>query len=139
VASDDSKTKILDNEDDELSKSGRDRKARRRPRSRRYGDYDNYHAISGRAKQEIEKSLKGRTIARKPTAAILKVVADEGSVGPYKKTFTPKVTDKTAQKEDKNDGFSLAGMIRWLLIAGMIVAIVIFFGGQLLNYSNSDS
>jgi hypothetical protein len=137
--SSDSKTRVLDDEDDELGKNARERKARRRPRKRRIGEYDSYRAVSGRALQEIEKSIKGRAIARKPTSTVLKVDAEAGRVGPHKKTITPPEEIITAQKDTKNDGFSLSGLFRWLLIAGMIVAIVVFFGGQLLNYSNSDS
>ena len=35
------------------------------------------------------------------------------------------------------DGFSLGSILRWLLIILMILAIVVFFGGQILQISKS--
>ena len=75
---------------------------------------------------------------RKPTISLRAISSEEQTFSPTKKHINPPEAKQIAQKEDTGDVFAFGSMLRWLMIIGMIVAIVIFFGGQLLNYSNSD-
>lgn len=106
-------------------------------RSRRgqYGDRK-YKAISGTMADEIEKTSK--TSQRKPSSTVLATSEDGYRFMPLKRTFTPPETAKI--KEEKIDeGFSFGNFLKWLIIAGIAIAAFILFGGQVMNYSNSDS
>lgn len=97
---------------------------------------DKYRPITGTMLAEIEKTLPKR--ARAPATSITISTSDEGSrFAPYKKTFIPPQPVILEAKVDDNSGFGFGYIIRWLIIAGMILAIVIFFGSQVMNYSNS--
>lgn len=105
-------------------------------RGKRYGGNDKYRAITGSMAAEIEKNAPKK--ARTPTSATVKINGEgENRFGPYKKIFIPPEAKKIPTKEDDNSGFGFGYIIRWLLIAGMILAIIVFFGGQIMNYSNS--
>lgn len=109
---------------------------RGRYRGNRYV-YNNirYKAVTGRMEQEIEKTQPKKPPVKK--ASVVKL--EEGSgIGPRKKAFTPPEVKREVASQTEESGFSFGNIFRWLLIAGMVIAIVIFFGGQLLNYSNSQ-
>ena len=99
------------------------------------GNGERYRAITGTMEAEIEKRAPKKL--RAPTASIKPLLDDRSQFGPYRKSFTPPVVKKIEQKEDNNSGFSFGYIIRWLIIGGMILAIIVFFGGQIMNYSNS--
>lgn len=116
-------------------------KERRRGRSGRYRGnryvYNNnrYKAVTGRMAEEIEKKQPKKPPLKK--TSVTKI--DEGSgIGPTKKAFTPPTAKREVASTNEDSGFKFGNILRWLLIAGMVIAIVIFFGGQLLNYSNSQ-
>lgn len=97
---------------------------------------DRYRAITGNMASEIEKRApKKPTAARVSTRAL--AGADTNRFGPYKKTFTPPKVKEAKEIQENNDGFSFGYIIRWLMIGGMILALIVFFGGQIMNYSNS--
>lgn len=131
------KVRVLDEDPEGEAKKKRDRNRSSRL-SNRIIQPNPYRAISGRMAQEIEKQRPNRLI-RRPTSTAKPFPASEDSrIGPYKKTFTPPVAVKTAEMADNNSGFGFGNILRWLLIAAMVIAIVIFFGGQVMNYSNSN-
>ncbi len=105
--------------------------------TRRLDSNEKYRALTGVMAAEIEKrSPQKAPLARISTRTL---ASDESSrFGPFKKTFTPPDLKTQAQKEDDNSGFSFGNIIRYLIIAGMILALIVFFGGQILNYSNSQ-
>lgn len=139
---DNGKVKIIDPEGEGEDEDGAGKKGRKGRRNIRYVNYgrDKYRAVSGRMLKEIEKREKNRgAIKRSPAGTVRITKIEDDRLAPTKKTFTPPVAKKDIYKESKETPFGFGNLIRWLFIAGMIVAIVIFFGGQLLNYSNSDS
>ena len=131
-----SKTKIIGEGDEEGSGRGtfgsrNSDRSQRRP--------DRYRAIaSGKLFDEIEKNSKSES--RKPMSkSIAKASVDEGyRPGPRKNAFTPPERKPTAASDDIEPEMGFAGMLKWLVIAGMAVAILVFFGGQIMNYSNSE-
>ncbi len=131
----DKKIKILE---DETGK-GRNAAATDSSRSnqRRVG-YQNgkYKAITGGMAEQIEKNSKLRP--RKPSSNLL--ASDEGGYRfvPHKKTFTPPER-KPDLVEPPDEGFQFGNFLKWLIIAGIVIAGFVLFGGQVLNYSNSDS
>lgn len=96
---------------------------------------DRYRAITGIMQAEMEKTLPRKP--RAPSSTVVRLKDDGNRLGPYSKTFTPPPVKAAPVKEDDNTGFSFGFFIRWLLIAAMILAIIVFFGGQIMNYSNS--
>jgi hypothetical protein len=101
-------------------------------------DYDRsgYRAVTGRMQEEYQKAIKNK-INRAPSTSVTKISATGSGLLPYKKTLPQRSFEKPKEQTTDNSGFSFGSLIRFLLIAGMVVAIVIFFGGQILNYSNS--
>lgn len=129
-----SKSRVLDEEDDEQdARMGRDR----------YGSGNSsrvsyrrapYRAVSGRLQAEIEKSIK--KAPRAPSSRIVTVLEEGYRFKAYKKTFIPP-TIKEYAPPPEDEGFSFGGFLKWIIIAGIIIAIVILLGSQILNYSNS--
>jgi hypothetical protein len=85
--------------------------------------------------EEIDK--KSKMYARKPSSKTVKM-ADEGyRFTPYKKTFTPPKSEKYVEQAN-DEPFELGNFFKWLIIAGIVIACFILFGGQVMNYSNSS-
>lgn len=127
-----SKVKVI--EEDENGANNRNRNASNANSSRRSSNRNAYHGISGRMAEEIEKSIK---VSKRTPSSRKVAAADEGyRMKLYKKTFTPPVF-KSELAEEKSEGFGFGNLIKWLFIIGMILAIVVLLGGQVLNYSNS--
>lgn len=93
-----------------------------------------YKAITGEQQEEFAKRTK---TAREPSSKIVTVIDDTGRMGPRKNTFIPPERKPTAV-ENKEEGFTLGSFMKWLIIAGMFIAIVLFFGGQVMNFMNSQ-
>ncbi len=128
-----SKVRIIEEEESsETAKQGRTLGNQRSSRSAL--NRPAYRAIQGRMGAEIEKSI--RKSARAPSSKILDASEGGYRFRPYKKTFTPPST-VAPEQNDKDEGFSFGYLFKWLLIAGMVIAILVLFGGQILNYSNS--
>ncbi|MEK6627017.1 MAG: hypothetical protein AABY53_00185 [Bdellovibrionota bacterium] len=95
-----------------------------------------YKAITGALAEEIKK--RSPRIQRVPAKTVVAVASETGSqVGPFKKTFTPPEPKKVEVREEDGSAFSFGNILRWLIIGGMIIALIVFFGGQIMNYSNS--
>lgn len=95
-----------------------------------------YKAITGDLAAQIEKNS-----GRKPRSNVERIRSiaseSESRVGPRKRLFTPPTSIALQEKADGASDIGFGGIIRWLIIAAMVLGIVIFFGGQILNYSNS--
>ena len=133
---DTSKTRLLEDEEDESGRN-RDRAGRRRLGGT-YGRAEPYRAISGRMKQELEKQQKRKPAVRTPTKTVKKLTDDAKTRVTIKKNIERGPAGKDIQQKSNTDGFTFGNILRWLLIAAMVIAIVIFFGGQIMNYSNSS-
>lgn len=136
-AFDDSSRKVRVLEEDEEAKKKKKNAGYGGFRSRGgSGGSDRYRAITGIMQAEMEKTLPRKP--RAPASTVVRLKGDDGNrLGPYSKTFTPPPVKPPQLKEGDNTGFSFGFFIRWLLIAAMILAIIVFFGGQIMNYSNS--
>ncbi len=130
------KTKIIE---DEGAASAFGRGDGDRNSARRQSVQYKYKAItSGQMFDEVEKTSKREE--RKPSVKSLsKMSSEEGfRPGPRTNNFTPPERKPAAASEDADPDFGFGKMMKWLMIAGMVVAIVVFFGGQMMNYSNSE-
>ena len=127
------KVRVLE-EDEEAKKKKNSRLAGFRSSGGSYRN-DRYRSITGIMQAEMEKSLPRKP--RAPSSSVVRLKDDGNRFGSYSKTFTPPSVKATPVKEDDNTGFSFGFFIRWLLIAAMILAIIVFFGGQIMNYANS--
>jgi hypothetical protein len=102
-----------------------------------------YYDSSGRKKVlmrdfgydgQEQKEQKGND--RPPTAAMAKQTEGDESLKP-KKAIEPERKPAAAVDHSSDEGFSFGYLIKWLLIAGIVLAIIVFFGGQILQASKS--
>ncbi len=105
-----------------------------------YRDRGKYKAVTGKMAEQILKSDKGIP-KRAPTTRTLAKADDSGGngLGPRISIVQSQQQSNIKAEEDKPVDWGMGNFLKWILIIGMIVAIVVFFGGQILNYSNSDS
>lgn len=122
---------------DEEENTSRKRKNKNYSLIRNDYDRSGYRAVTGRMQEEYQKTIKNK-ISRAPSTTVTTIKGgDAGGFMPIRKTLPQRTYEKQKEQDSDNSGFSFGGLLRFLIIAGMIVAIVIFFGGQVLNYSNS--
>jgi hypothetical protein len=133
------KSRLLDDESEGDERGGRGRK--RQPRESRiiYRDRGRYKALLGQEAEQIINQSSRSSIKRKPTSRSIAVVEGGSAPGPRSGLMKPPPERSVAAAEMKEDGWGFGKMLKWLLIIGILVALIIFFGGQLMNYSNSDS
>lgn len=134
-----SNTRLIDDEGDGDEAGGRGRK--RKPRESRiiYRDRQRYRAVLGNEAEQIVNQTQRSTIKRKPTSRSIAKVEGGTLNGPRSGLMRPPPEKKPVVEDTTDSGWGFGKFLKWLLIIGIIVALVIFFGGQLLNYSNSDS
>lgn len=129
-----SKTTLIDEEDAE-GRAGT-RTPGRQTRTI-YRTRDRYRALTGELAEQIESQSK-QTTKRTPTSRNIAKSEGQG-LGP--RIGLAKMPDQKVIviEEEKSEGWSFGNFLKWVLIIGMIVALLVFFGGQIMNYSNSDS
>lgn len=118
-----SSTIIIEEAGDEGSYASRNR------RRRIVGTEENNKAskiVNPNANKELDK--KGR-VTRTEEAGGSDIVKRPLSMPPERKA--------ASLNEDDDSGFGFGQLLKMFLIAGLIVAIVVFFGSQVMNYSNS--
>lgn len=100
---------------------------------------DKYRPLTGRLAEDLEKRAN-KTLKRTPgRQSALRSSEDEYLPGPRKSYIKQPERKVAAVEEEKDSGWGLGNLVKWIMIIGIIIAIVIFFGGQIMNYSNSDS
>lgn len=132
----DTKKKILD---DDPEGRGKNRAATDSSRSnQRRSAYQNgkYIAITGGLAEQLDKQSKMRP--RKPSSSVLAASEEGYRFVPTKRTFNPP-RPELIREDSKDDGFNFGDIMKWLIIAGIVIACFILFGGQIMNYSNSDN
>ncbi len=89
-------------------------------------------------KKTLGKELTDKSIKTKQLA--LTEDEDQGSK-PTRRLFrVPQSRDLNGLEEDKVDeGFGIGSFMKWLIIAGIGIALFVLLGGQFMNYRNSDS
>lgn len=130
---------ISDGDDETAGGNGRNRRTGRRGRNYTMYYGENYRAITGgKAFDYYNKQLK-KTQTRSPAASVkLLAKQDESYFQSNRKEITPQERIKAPEASSDDGKFTFGNIMRWLMIAGMVIAIVIFFGGQVMNYSNSS-
>lgn len=141
-SADSGKSRVIDDgsgDDAAGGNGGRNRRQGRRGRNNTIYYGENYRAITGgKAFDALEKQLK-KTQARKPTASVRSIAKEDGRFAlSARREIVPQERIKAPQESSDDGKFTFGNFMRWLLIAGMVIAIVIFFGGQVMNYSNSS-
>ncbi len=105
-----------------------------------YRDRNKYKAVTGQLAEQILKSDKGIPKREPKSRAIAKANDSSGDgTGPRVSIVQGPQGKEVRLEEEKPADWGFGNFLKWILIAGMIIAIVIFFGGQIMNYSNSDS
>ena len=122
---------------DEEENSSRKRKNKNYSMIRNDYDRSGYRAVTGKMQEEYQKTIKNK-INRAPSTSVTVMNAGGSGLMPFKKQLPQRAFEFKKTVDEDNSKFSFGSFLRWVLIAGMVVAIVIFFGGQILNYSNSQ-
>lgn len=133
------RSRMIEDDSEGDEEGGRGRK--RRPRESRiiYRDKPRYRALLGQEAEQVTNQSSRSSIKRKPTSRAIAKADGGGLTGPRSGLMKPPPERVAASAEEKEEGWGFGKMLKWLLIIGILVALIIFFGGQLLNYSNSDS
>ncbi len=126
------KIRILEEEDEANNQRGGNRRL-----GGSFSRPEPYRAITGRMKKELQKQQKRKPTARTPTKTVKKLTDEEKTRVTIKKNIERSLASNEIKQKSNTDGFTFGNLLRWLLIGGMVIAIVIFFGGQIMNYSNS--
>lgn len=128
--------RLIEEEGDEAGGRGRKRK----PRESRiiYRERPRYRAVLGDEAEQINKLSTRSSISRKPTSRSIAKVEGSAVPGPRSGLMRPPPEKLQEVEETKGESWGFGAIIKWIFIIGIIVALVIFFGGQLLGYSNSD-
>jgi len=106
----------------------------RRSSRRGAGERSKYKALSGKMAEMLDK---GNRVSRKPGSTLL--ATEEGyRLTALKRTINPPEA-KAKVEEQKDESFGFGNFMKWIIIAGILIACFILFGGQVMNYSNSDS
>lgn len=126
-----------DSEGDEEGGKGR----KRRPRESRiiYRDNQRTRKLLGQDAEQLVNQSSRSTNKRKVTSRAIAKADNGGFAGPRSGLMKQPPERVVAAVESKEEGWGFGKMLKWLLIIGILVALIIFFGGQLMNYSNSDS
>lgn len=131
----DDKSRILD--EDELAGRGRrgDDGDRNRATTVIY-ERSRYKAITGKMAEEVNRKARQ---ARAPTSRVLDKISDSGDgFGPKKNIITPPPIIAAVAEDEDNGGFQFGTYMKWIIIAGMAIAIFIFFGSQVMSFMNSQ-
>jgi hypothetical protein len=131
----DGKTRYIE-DDSEDSARRRGRSAAMRRFYRVEYTHSKYKAITGVQKEELEKNMPKKP--RQPEARVVKVDDGGSRIGPVKRAFIPPERKPAAEDTSQDSGLTFGNFFKWLVIGGIIIACLVFFGGQLLNYSNSQ-
>ncbi len=127
-------TKVIE-EDEEAGPKGRRRNNNRTRQAQEVSGQNGYRGISGKLAAELEK--KSKLYPRRPSSKST-VLTEEGyRFVPYKKVFNPPKSN-SAYIAANEEEFTIGNFMKWLVIAGILIACFILFGGQVLNYTNSS-
>jgi len=133
------RTRLIEDDSEGDEAGGRGRK--RKPRESRiiYRDSQRTRKLLGQDAEQLVNQTSRSTNKRKVTSRAIAIVDGGGLSGPRSGLVKPPPERVIAVEEVKDSGWGFGKMLKWLFIIGILVALVIFFGGQLMNYSNSDS
>jgi Flp pilus assembly pilin Flp len=100
---------------------------------------DRSRRVSGRLQESILKNTRGGLTRRDNGKRFLSSPEDDMRPGPRTTKLTPPQRGVAALVEEPETEMGFGYFLKWLVMAGIGIAIFIFFGGQVMNYTNSDS
>ena len=96
--------------------------------------------ISGDLDSALKKKMRGRgDLRRANVPKNISALDDDLRPGPRRTKFNPPQRSVAAAVADPEVEMGFGYFLKWIMIAGIGIAIFIFFGGQIMNYNNSDS
>ncbi|MBC7753737.1 MAG: Flp family type IVb pilin [Moraxellaceae bacterium] len=100
----------------------------------------NSRRISGELNDALKKKMRGRgDFARRSNGPKnISAPGDDLRPGPRRTKFNPPQRGLAATVADPEVEMGFGYFLKWIMIAGIGIAIFIFFGGQIMNYNNSD-
>ncbi|MBC7457237.1 MAG: hypothetical protein H7235_03090 [Bdellovibrionaceae bacterium] len=83
--------------------------------------------------------MRGRgTVTRDSASKKISLPEDDLRPGPRRSQLKPPQRAVAAVAEEPETEMGFGYFLKWIMIAGIGIAIFIFFGGQIMNYNNSD-
>ncbi len=99
-----------------------------------------YRPVSGKMAADIKKNTRGGALSRREKVVKkISLPEDDLRPGPRRSTFNPPQRGVATITEEPETEMNFGYFMKWIMIAGIGIAIFIFFGGQIMNYNNSDS
>lgn len=101
---------------------------------------EKYRAVNGRLQESILNKTRGGLQSRRDNQTRL-LSSNEESLrpGPRRHKLNPPTRAVASATEEIDTELGFGYFMKWIMIAGIGIVIFIFFGGQIMNYSNSDS
>ena len=97
----------------------------------------NYEKVSYKAISGKLADAKKAKANRAPSTKIIQEIVDENRSGPRRSVLVPPEKRAIAAVEDDGEGFSFGYFLKWIIIAGILISIFIFFGSQVMSFMNS--
>ncbi len=129
------KVRIIAQDETDAERRARQAENSMRSNNRVIYERSRYKAIAGKELQDIEKQTKSE---RAPTSQILTTIDESGRMGPRKSMITRQELTVRQVATESEDQMNFGYFMKWLIIAAMIIAIVLFFGSQIMNFVNSQ-
>lgn len=99
-----------------------------------------YRPVSGAMEAAIKKNTRGGVLSRRLNVPKkISLPDDDLRPGPRRSKFNPPQRAVATITEEPETEMGFGYFLKWIMIAGIGIAIFIFFGGQIMNYNNSDS
>lgn len=97
-------------------------------------------AVSGELDDALKKRTRGGEIGRRENK-VAKIARpdDDMRPGPRRSLLKPPQRGVSSMAAEPDTEMGFGYFLKWIMIAGIGIAIFIFFGGQIMNYNNSDS
>lgn len=107
-----------------------------------YGDPERYRTVSSRMQDDLLQNTRGGGVQQRgPRSRNVPLLAgdDDNRPGPRRSRFEPPTRVVATFDESVDEPFTIGHFMKWLIIAGIGIAIFILIGGQVMNYRNSDN
>ncbi len=105
-----------------------------------YGDPDRYRTVSGRMQEDLLKNTRGGGVnQRRPSSRNVPLLSeDDQRPGPRRSKFMPPTRVVAAMDDGVDEPLTFGDFLKWLIIAGIGIALFVLIGGQVLSYSKAE-
>ncbi len=97
--------------------------------------------VSGELNDALKKKTRGGGVNGRETRSQKVALSPDEELrpGPRRSTLKPPQRNVAAAVDEAETQMGFGYFLKWLMIAGIGIALFIFFGGQIMNYNNSEN